>query len=247
MVRSIYRLLYDSIRNDIVNGTYPFQSLIPTEAELCERFDCSHSTVRRALSELARDGYVQARQGRGVSVIWQPATRETYGYATGGLETFPETCAARGLSPTTELLTFETLEADEALAQLTGFEPKTSLVHMVRLRIASGTPVALEETYTSADEIPGLTPEIALGGTYAHIKGTLGLEILTSKRLITMQRASDDDARLLHVEPGSYIGCVISQTFDSNGIMFERIESHQIPEFFSARLVVTRPGSLPTK
>ncbi len=243
MVRSIYRSLYDSIRADIVNGTYPFQSLLPTEVELCERFGCSHSTVRRALSELARDGYVQARQGRGVSVIWQPETRETYGYATGGLETFPETCATRGLSPTTELLAFDHLVADEALAEFTGFETGTSLVHMVRLRIASGTPVALEETYTSADEIPGITPEVALGGTYAHIEGTLGLKILTSKRLITMRRATDDDVRLLRVEPGSHVGCVISQTFDSNGIMFERIESHQVPEFFSVRLVVTRPAA----
>lgn len=243
MVKSIYRSLYDSIRDDIVNGVYPFQSLLPTEVELCERFDCSHSTVRRALGELARDGYVQARQGRGVSVIWQPETRETYGYATGGLETFPETCAARGLSPVTKLLTFENLKADDTLAQMTGFAPGANLVHMVRLRIASGTPVALEETYTSADEIPGITPEIALRGTYAHIEGTLGLEILTSKRHISMRRADDDDARLLCVDPGSHIACVISQSFDSNGIMFERIESHQIPEFFSVRLVVTRPGA----
>ena len=243
MVKSIYRSLYDSIRADITSETYPFQSLLPTEAELCERFGCSHSTVRRALSELARDGYVQARQGRGVTVIWQPETRETYGYATGGLETFPETCAARGLSPTTELLTFERLVADKTLAVRIGFEAGTNLVHMVRLRIASGTPVALEDTYTSADEIPGITPEVAVRGTYAHIEGTLGLKILTSKRLITMQRANDDDTRLLHVEPGSYIGCVVSQSFDSNGIMFERIESHQIPEFFSARLVVTRPSA----
>ena len=103
MVRSIYRDIYRELCEGIESGTYAFQTQIPTEDALCARFSCSHSTVRRALQELARAGYVQARQGSGVTVIWQPTPQDANGYATGGIEIFPEVCAERGLAPATEL------------------------------------------------------------------------------------------------------------------------------------------------
>lgn len=241
MARSIYPAIYRALRDEIVSGEHPFQTLLPTEAELCARFGCGHSPVRRALRELAADGYVQPRQGRGVTVIWQPGREETAGYATGGLETFPETCAARGMVPETRLLAFERVTADEALAERTGFFPGTPLVRMRRLRVADGVPVAVEDTLTSEDEVPGLTPEIAVRGTYSYIEGVLGMEILTAQRVITMGPAGEDDAGLLGLAPGGYVARIVSHTFSSTGAQFEVIDARQRPEFFSARLVVTRP------
>ena len=241
MAASIYPAIYQELRNEIRSGAHPFQSLLPTEAELCARFGCGHSPVRRALQELAADGYVQARQGRGVTVIWQPEREESAGYATGGLETFPETCAARGLAPETKLLTFEHVTASEELSARTGFAPGTPLVRLCRLRVADGVPVAVEDTLTSEVEVPGLTPEIAVAGTYAHIEGTLGMEILTARRVITMEPADEKDAELLSVAPGSHVARIVSHTFSSSGTQFEVIDARQRPEFFSVRLAVTRP------
>lgn len=241
MARSIYPQIAQTLCEEIRSGAYSFQSLLPTEDQLCERFNCSHAAVRRALQELAATGYVQPRQGRGVTVIWQPERVETAGYATGGLETFPETCAARGLTPKTKLLVFERLLADEQVLPGSGFAEGTPLVHMRRLRIADSTPVAVEDTYTSEHEIPGITEKIALTGTYAYIEGNLGIEILTSRRTFSMERASAEDAHLLSLPEDSHIARIESHTFCSTGAQFEVIFARQVPEFFSARVVVTRP------
>lgn len=241
MAHSIYPVIYQRLRAEIRSGELPFQTLLPTEAELCERFGCSHSAVRRALRELADAGYVQPRQGRGVTVIWRPERGGSQGYATGGLETFPEICAARGLAPETRLLAFEHVIATGELAATTGFAEGAPLVRTVRLRVADGVPVAIEDTLTSESEVPGLTPEIAVSGTYAYIEGELGLEILTSRRVITMEPAGERDAGLLGVEPGSHVARIVSHTFSSSGAQFQVIDARQRPEFFSARLVVTRP------
>lgn len=136
---------------------------------------------------------------------------------------------------------FERLLADERLAASTGFTPGTPLVHLLRLRIASGKPVAVEETYTSETEVPGITPEIAVSGTYRHIEQTLGMEILTSKRTLSMRRADVQDGELLNLDPMTYIALVESHTFASTGNQFEVIYSRQHPEFFSARILATRP------
>lgn len=238
MAHSIYPVIYQRLRAEIRSGELPFQTLLPTEAELCERFGCSHSAVRRALRELADAGYVQPRQGRGVTVIWRPERGGSQGYATGGLDTFPEVCAARGLTPETRLLAFERVRADEGCED---FTPGTPLVHLRRLRVASGRPVAVEETWVCEEVVPGLTPEIALTGTYAHIEGTLGLEILTSRRTITMEPVDEEGAHPLGLAPGSWVACIVSRTFCSAGVQFEVIRAQQRPEFFSAQLVVTRP------
>lgn len=242
LAKSIYPAIYRALRDEITAGAYPFQTLLPTEAQLCERFGCSHSVVRRALRELADEGLVQPRQGRGVTVIWQPERRGAHGYATGGLDTFPETCAARGLVPETRLLAFERLTADDALARQTDFAPGTPLVHLLRLRIASGTPVAVEENYTSEREVPGITPAIAISGTYAHIEHTLGMKILTSRRTITMRPAGPTDGPLLDLDPDAYLAFVESHTFASTGNQFEVIYSRQHPDFFSAQIIATRPS-----
>ena len=240
MVKSIFRTIYAGIRDGIVNGMYPFQSLLPTEAELCERFGCSHSTVRRALLELTQDGYVQPRQGRGVTVIWRPVSDEVRGYATGGIETFQEICAARGLEPRTELLEFKHLVVGEGLATATDLPLGSKVVCMERMRYADGQPVAHELTYQLTDEIPGLTPEIAISGTYAYIEHVLGLQIVTSKRTITLEAADPAMASHLDVLTGTYIARIDAHTFDSNGVMFEYILTRQHPSFFSARIIGAR-------
>lgn len=241
-MRSVYRTIYDSLRAGIFDGTYPYQTLLPTEAELCRRFGCSHSTVRRALGELARDGLVQARQGRGVSVIWLGGAKEeaARGYATGGLETFPELCAERGLTPATELLGFDRITVDEVLSQASGFSAGTPVVRMVRLRRADGEPVALETTYTSELEVPGITPDIARAGTYGYIEGVLKIEILTCKRTITMTRPDEHDRAHLGLGDDAYVARIKSHTFCSSGNQFEYIVTHQTPAFFSAHIVATR-------
>ena len=240
MVKSIFRSIYNGIRDDIVGGTYPFQSLLPTEAELCERFGCSHSTVRRALLELAQDGYVQPRQGRGVTVIWRPMPEAARGYATGGIETFQEICAARDLEPRTELLGFDHLVLDEEEASETGLPLGSEAVRMERMRYADGKPVAHELTFQLADEVPGLTPEIAISGTYAYMEQVLGLQIVTGKRTITLEAADETIATHLDVPAGTYVARVDSHAFDSNGVMFEYILTRQHPSFFSVRIIGTR-------
>lgn len=64
-----YRRMARDIKQDIVAGTYPVGSLLPTEQELCNRFNASRYTVREALRLLGEDGMVERRQGRGSEVI----------------------------------------------------------------------------------------------------------------------------------------------------------------------------------
>lgn len=70
--KSKIRRNLSQLKKRIEAQDYPYQSLLPSENTLLEEYACSRNTVRRAIAELTNDGYVQAMQGRGVRVIYQP-------------------------------------------------------------------------------------------------------------------------------------------------------------------------------
>lgn len=57
------------LKKRIINKEYPVRSLIPSEPELKREFDVSMITIRRAVEELALQGYVEKRSGIGTTVI----------------------------------------------------------------------------------------------------------------------------------------------------------------------------------
>ncbi|MCI9156585.1 MAG: substrate-binding domain-containing protein [Lawsonibacter sp.] len=60
-----YQSIADSLRLEIENGLYSSKQLLPTEQLLCQRFQISRQTVRRALSLLEEEGLIIRRQGSG--------------------------------------------------------------------------------------------------------------------------------------------------------------------------------------
>ena len=60
-----YIELYDRIRKDIENGTYPPDSFLPTENELLELYQVSKTTIRHAVRLLREENLVEVRQGFG--------------------------------------------------------------------------------------------------------------------------------------------------------------------------------------
>lgn len=57
-----------TLRKEIVDGVYPVGSQLPTEHELCERFEVSRYTVREALRRLRDDNLVTSRPRAGTTV-----------------------------------------------------------------------------------------------------------------------------------------------------------------------------------
>ena len=53
-----YELIYDELKKKIEAFEYNFQELLPSENTLIVTYDCSRNTVRRAIAQLVKAGYV---------------------------------------------------------------------------------------------------------------------------------------------------------------------------------------------
>jgi GntR family transcriptional regulator, transcriptional repressor for pyruvate dehydrogenase complex len=97
----------DQLREMILSGRLSSGQRLPTEAELCERFSVSRSTVREALRMLATEGLVRtARGATGGTFVAVPQTDAVVDFLTG---TFSLMAGSR------EVTVLELLEARELL------------------------------------------------------------------------------------------------------------------------------------
>ena len=66
-----YLSIYEDLKEEIINGTYPIGGLFPAEPELQTLFGVSRITVRHAVQLLVDEGYLQRIHGVGTVVVSQ--------------------------------------------------------------------------------------------------------------------------------------------------------------------------------
>ncbi len=231
MPESKFDSIYQVLRERIENGIYPGGELLPSEAKLTDEFGCSRNTVRRALSILQDQGYVIARHGKGVQVIYN-SYRDRNLFMVGGIESFTEAAERNHRKITTKAVVFEKIIADSKVSEKTGFDIGTELYHIERIRHFDGVPEIRDINYFLCSETGELTREIAEKSIYDHLENECGMNITTSKRWIMAESARKSDTRLLDLEQYDYVLVINGQVFNSAGIMFEFTQSRHRPDHF---------------
>lgn len=61
----LYSQALQTLKKEIFNGTYPFQSKLPSEETLSKTLNISRSTLRKILKTLNGEGIIESRQGSG--------------------------------------------------------------------------------------------------------------------------------------------------------------------------------------
>lgn len=238
MPKSKFDSIYKDLKTKIVDGTFPYQELLPSENTMVEIYSCSRNTIRRAISMLAEDGCVQSLHGKGVQVIYQPVQQAQF--TVGGIESFKESAHRNHLNTTTKVLKFAEISSDERIFAKTGFPVGSELYYVQRVRYLDKKALILDINMFLKSEIPGLTPEICEKSVYEYIEKNLSMQIVTSKRTITVERATEVDEQYLDLKDYGCLAVVSSQTFNDSGIMFEYTQSRHRPDYFSFQDTATR-------
>ena len=143
---SLHRQLFLVLRDQITQGLFPGGAL-PKEEALCERFGVSRITVRRALADLAAQGLVERRHGRGTFVSANlPLPRRV-----------PSLSVLDSLRQTAQETEVKVLEVTQSapppdVAALLLLAPGAKAVHALRLRSrVGGAPALLTDAWVPMD------------------------------------------------------------------------------------------------
>lgn len=138
----LYARIKDTLRESILSGQAAPESLLPSEAALCERFGASRITVRQALADLQNEGLIFRRHGKGTFVSAPKAFQNVT-----ALQGFAEAMSAQGHSIRNRVQKLETVPAPADVAQALQLAPGALVTELHRVRLLDRAPVSLEVTW----------------------------------------------------------------------------------------------------
>lgn len=232
MPKTRYENIYKDLKQKIETDVFTYQELLPSENTLIQTYNCSRNTLRRAVSRLVTDGYVQTMQGKGVRNIYQPIAQTVF--TIGEIESFRESAVRNGHQSLTKVLLFTEFAINEKQALYTGFPVGTDIYYIQRLHYLDDMPLILNHNYFLKEAIPDLTKEIAENSIYQYLEQTLHMTIVNSKRIMTVEKMTQIDEKHLKMNAQDYncMAVVSSQTYNSDGVMFEYTQSRHRPDYF---------------
>ena len=222
-----FKDIYHTLKTNIDNGKYDTSMMLPTEMELIGKFNCSRNTVRRAIGELSKDGYVESVKGKGVIIL---ESRESIELPIGNLLGLQELHLKKKL--TTSVVNFSKITIDESLSKKTALKLNTEVYHLHRIRFFDNEPIILDVNYFSTEIVKDLTIEIAQNSIYEYIEKELHTKILASKKVIVVEHANELDKSFLDLGTFDCVAVVKTYAYTDSGKLFEYTESRHRPDKF---------------
>lgn len=215
---SKYKKVYADIKEKIEQNIWQPNQEMPTENELMEIYSYSKDTIRKALSLLEMDGYIQKRQGRNSIILDHNLVRKPF---VSELKTVSELNRSAHHQVQTELTNLYIVQGQPEVMKELEVDEKTDLYRVSRVRTIDGERLEYEISYFDRRIVPYLSKEIAESSIYQYLENDLGLEISHSRREISFRFATEEEKSLLDLAGYDMVVSVTSTTYLADGRPFQ--------------------------
>jgi GntR family transcriptional regulator len=194
----LHRQLFLVLHDEIARGAMAPGDVLPTEQALCNQFGVSRITVRRALADLADQGYIERRQGVGSFVARRGRTDEI---PLGG-------SYLDGLRQTQFQTSIDVIEHDmRTPPPLVGdaLGATAEMLHILRVRRERRThePLMVTEAWLPRDLADTLSSTRLRRKPLYELLSTAGIVVDRMLHEITAEIAGPRNARLINTTIGS--------------------------------------------
>jgi GntR family transcriptional regulator len=167
---------------------------LPSERQLSVDLGVSRLTVRAALDELVREGFLIRRRGSGTFVREPKIAQELT------MTSFSEEMRRRGMTPGSRTLSLETTTAGAYLGRCLHVSPSEPVVVAKRLRLADGESMAIETLHVPESLVPGLEPsDLDQGSFYELLAERYGVTIVGGMQTIEPTVTNEEESEALDV------------------------------------------------
>ncbi len=232
----LYHQIYLILRDQISDGTYAHEALLPGEQQLGRMFGVSRITAKRALDEVAAAGLAVRERGRGTRVRLEATTPPIRASVEGLLENL----LMMGLKTEVRLLEFAYVNASVEVARALDCAAGGTVQRAVRVRRLEGAPFSHLTTYV---------PE-AIGRSYSRkdlasrpllaLLERSGVTVSGAEQTITATLADTRVAPLLDVAVGSPLLRISRVVRDQRQCPVEYIVGLYRPDRYQYREMLSR-------
>jgi GntR family transcriptional regulator len=219
--QQLKRLIVEQIDRDALQPG----DLLPSEAELCERYDVSRTVVRQAVGDLVNEGLLHRMRGKGTFVA-RPKLSEQFMESTVG---FFEDLTTRGHTVVSQVLSLDLVEAGSRVAESLGVAEKTPCIELVRLRSVNDQVVAFTKSYinSSSQELFDdlRRADLTTTSLYRVLEERWDMRIELGHRSLEAIKAKGMLARLLQIRSGEPVLYIESVGRDASGRALEYFQA----------------------
>ena len=194
-----YKQVQDFLKLQIQKGYYDVGDYLPSENELCSTFSITRTTVRKALDELTREGFIERHHGKG-SIVRE--RRKSLGLLN--VKGFSE---AVGTDVSTIFLQrpHSDFWSPEIHFKINEKELSKPCIHFSRLRCVGEVPVMIEHNWMDSTYLKDFSDiDFVNGSFFKTLSQHYHIEIVGSEQL-RAENAHKNSADLLKVPLGSPI------------------------------------------
>ena len=193
---------------------------LPSERDLSQQLGVSRPTLRAAVDELVAAGLVVREHGRGMFVARAKVTQELVAH-----DTVAEVPRAGG-AWSSRVLDLGAVPAGPRVGRRLHLSPSATVVHVARLRLVDGEPIAIEYLYLPAEVVPDLDPaDVESGDFYEHLARHHGVRVASATQAMEATVTSEEEARIMGVPPFSAALMFERLTLDDQGRPVEYVHS----------------------
>ncbi|WP_010166319.1 GntR family transcriptional regulator [Candidatus Epulonipiscium viviparus] len=204
--------------SDIESNFYPVGTMIPTELELSNMYNISRTTVRQAVLDLVREGYLTRQKGKGTIV----AKQKLHHVFVQQIESFNSEMQRLGKIPTTEILGFKKIKATSYIAQVLNLANGADILYMHRRRMVDGEPIVTIITYLPFERCSFLIKyKMEKESLYDLLSLNLDTRIVQVTRRIEVTEANEQDMKLLDIKKGKPIQLFYTVGKNKEGVPIE--------------------------
>ncbi|TYB69170.1 GntR family transcriptional regulator [Nonomuraea sp. PA05] len=226
----LYRQIKDILRKEIAGGAADPQRPM-TEEQLLSRFEVSRAPIRQALKELANEGYVYRKQGKGTFPVPGTRVHRPADVRPGALYQY---LYDTGLHPASTVSGIERAEPPARIRHRLGTGAHERLLHFTRLISVENEPLVEADVYIRAPE--DFSPTAAEledeGSAFELLKRDFGITLDRAEHEAWATAATAAHAAALGVREGSPLLVIETVFFTTGGLPAGwRSAVHQAEQF----------------
>lgn len=202
-----YRQIADTIKARILEGKYPIGTCIPPSIEFEKSFGVSNITMRKALSMLKEEGWIETRRGVGITVVRASEPEVVDIRHSGRFTEWLEWASGRSQNVKQHVLSIDQERSPARVRRLLKVADDELVWRMRRLRSRSGEPISYHISYGRL-ELQKLVKKKDFQGSGSFIEflqAHYPRKIVRIEQSVEAAVANMDQAQLLHIEFGAPI------------------------------------------
>lgn len=219
--------IYHDLLIDLKNGKYQPGDMAPSDTKLVQKYRVSRETVRKAMLRLTEAGYVQRIKGKGTVVL----ERRQVNFPISSLASYCELASEANITTENDVLS---LKSNTLVPGYFVGDEQIKAHLVLRRRLIDDKAVILDYDYINSGLIAKVPYAAAKISLFDYYENHLDLTIDYAIKKITIENATQEDRRLLHLDTIIPMVVVRSEIHLADNQILAYTESRHRADLFSS-------------